>query len=351
MKSVLEQAYADAVKMANLASNVDKNSFGFTHYFGGNRADTQYTHFTNMMKAIGGSTQFFSVQFECSGTAPECVAKRNSSNAPNISSTMSRRRQIHHIEITRHEERDGANKPRNFLALADESVNFMPRLVDPQTMNPLPDFLTAAGHTIIHELTHLDSLASQAGLSGAPDDLLAPGSHGTNDEQEGCELQGARNFLRKYNNNPDASPDYNAESYAAAATEIYFMDLCTFKEIRPLVGTTPTIAPPSSPSCAPGGGGSHTSDVRAINVQLDNKAGTQCCSGVAVGCTIAASSGTALVSLCNTSKTALCIDCGRLANCVIGMIGSCQVSGTVAGTQTIPEEPGLSMQISINDTT
>ncbi|MCJ1295982.1 hypothetical protein MMC34_007547 [Xylographa carneopallida] len=318
MKSVLHQAYADAVKMANLASNVDKNSFGFTHYFGGNQADLQYTHFINMMKAIGGSTQSFNIQFECSGTVPEWSLLQTQQSvsqptkkpsafalnfglppAQNISSTISRRRQIHHIEITRHEERDGANKLGNFLTLAEKSVSFMLRL-----------------------LTHLDSLASQAGLSGAPDDAEAPGSHGTNDAQEGCELEGARDFLQNDNENPEGSPDYNAESYAAAATEIYFIDLCTFKEIRPRVGTTPTIVPPSKPSCVPGGGG-YTSDVQAINLQLDNKAGNQCCSGVAIDCSIAASSGTALVSLCNTSKTALCIDCGRLANYVIGMIGSC----------------------------
>ena len=28
-------------------------------------------------------------------------------------------------------------------------------------------------------------------------------------------------------------PDYNAESYAAAATEIFFMDVCGFSQIQP----------------------------------------------------------------------------------------------------------------------
>jgi hypothetical protein len=45
------------------------------------------------------------------------------------------------------------------------------------------------------------------------------GRHGTDDAQTGCELSGARDHLANYKaNNEITSPDYNAESYAAAAT-------------------------------------------------------------------------------------------------------------------------------------
>lgn len=111
------------------------------------------------------------------------------------------------------------------------------------------------GHSILHELTHLDSLAKQAGL-GPKDN-----QHGTDDSQEGAELGGARDHLKKYKKDKDEpSPDYNTESYAAAATgmlttndflltilticsEKHFMDLCDFKEIKPLVKTEEVPSP------------------------------------------------------------------------------------------------------------
>ncbi len=81
------------------------------------------------------------------------------------------------------------------------------------------------GHTILHELTHLDALAAASGLD-APTEGDDAGRHGTDDLQVGCQLQGARAYKDLWDaapedeNNPNflASPDYNAESYAAAAT-------------------------------------------------------------------------------------------------------------------------------------
>lgn len=75
-------------------------------------------------------------------------------------------------------------------------------------------FLLILGHTILHELTHLDALGGIVGLD--PDNI---GSRGTSDVQQDCELNGARNYLVDYIADPTlSSPDYNAESYAAAAT-------------------------------------------------------------------------------------------------------------------------------------
>jgi len=78
--------------------------------------------------------------------------------------------------------------------------------------------LTIIGHTILHELTHLDSLATQAGLD-APDHGDDINRHGTVDVQTECELLGARGWLQTYiKDDTNPSPDYNAEGYAAAAT-------------------------------------------------------------------------------------------------------------------------------------
>lgn len=79
------------------------------------------------------------------------------------------------------------------------------------------DFFATAGHTILHELTHLDVVGKAAGL--VADDH---GSHVTDDPQTEYKLNsllGARSFLDRYKQKKtNDSPDYNAESYAAVAT-------------------------------------------------------------------------------------------------------------------------------------
>lgn len=87
----------------------------------------------------------------------------------------------------------------------------------------------AIGHSILHELTHLHSLALYAGLSPDPKD---GNRAGTSDLQEGCELSGARDHLRDFKADQEVgSPDYNAESYAAAATGKSASHTCHWAEI------------------------------------------------------------------------------------------------------------------------
>lgn len=78
------------------------------------------------------------------------------------------------------------------------------------------------GHTILHELTHLDSLAAKAGLSADPNNKNQHGTYDAQDgKKDGCELEGARKYRDRYKADTTgdlASPDYNAESYAGAAT-------------------------------------------------------------------------------------------------------------------------------------
>lgn len=75
------------------------------------------------------------------------------------------------------------------------------------------------GHSILHELTHLDTLAQASGLEAPAEGQEDAGRHGTGDYQSGCQLRGARDWKITWENDKDhPSPDYNAESYAGAAT-------------------------------------------------------------------------------------------------------------------------------------
>lgn len=88
------------------------------------------------------------------------------------------------------------------------------------------NFYATIGHTILHELTHLDTLGKQTGLEAELDDNGKVISHGTSDlakdggaKNAPCELAGARQYLIDYEaDNTLGDPSYNAESHAAAAT-------------------------------------------------------------------------------------------------------------------------------------
>jgi len=107
----------------------------------------------------------------------------------------------------------------------EELQTFLPRLVRRAASKFWDSRLIDAGHTILHELTHLDAVGSAGGLSGVNNE------HGTDDYQRDtntlCELLSARKYLDDWRKDqqtdkPDdeklPSPDYNAESYAAAGT-------------------------------------------------------------------------------------------------------------------------------------
>ena len=97
------------------------------------------------------------------------------------------------------------------------------------------NFFATIGHTILHELTHLDTLGKQTGLEAELNKDGSIFSHGTSDLSKNggdktapCELAGARNYLTQYEeDNTLGDPSYNAESHAAAATgeSTYFHSL------------------------------------------------------------------------------------------------------------------------------
>jgi len=240
MEAVLQQAYKDAVTLASASQDVAIDNVGFTHYFGGALLQDQLTHFQHMMKAITSTTNYYSVQFECKNV-PDCSAGGSamvtdvSAGGPDdvkvievcprfwtgASTTYLLYDAAHTTPNPPYRNNDGSNNGW----CAKRTTNG-----DPNVSFRINQHFATAGHTVLHELMHVSSLAQQAGLQAD-----AENKYGTLDAQGGCELAGARDFLADYNagDTDETSPDYNAESYAAAATEIYFMQLCGFSQIKP----------------------------------------------------------------------------------------------------------------------
>ena len=244
MKSVLQKAYNDAGTLANQAQNVASDNKGFTHYFGGDLASTQLTHFQDMMKGIASSDNNYAIQFECEKT-PACTSQSVFVTDASPGSATD----VKVIQVcssfwtaasTKYFLYDSSNtSPSPPYRNNDASMQGWCRKLtangDSNVSARINQYFATAGHSVLHELTHLDSLAQLAGLE-ASTDPADNGAHGTDDIQSNCELAGARSFLSDYiaGNTGGSSPDYNAEGYAAAATEIYFMNLCGFSEIRPV---------------------------------------------------------------------------------------------------------------------
>jgi hypothetical protein len=238
-QAVLEQAHIDAVTMAKAAKDVAADNAGFTHYFGGTAADKQLSHFKDMMKAVASDTNYYSIQFECKDT-PSCA----DTSVMVTDATTGEAGDVKKIEVcpkfwtspgTKYVlPRSSTTEPSPpYRAIDRTSTGWCQQNTGngKDVSRRAQRYFITAGATVLHELTHLDSLAKEAGLEAEE------GRHGTADPQSGCEFPGARSFLKSYiaGQTDDTSPDYNAESYAAAASEIYFMGVCDFAEIRPLV--------------------------------------------------------------------------------------------------------------------
>ncbi|KAI0855745.1 hypothetical protein F4860DRAFT_529995 [Xylaria cubensis] len=120
-----------------------------------------------------------------------------------------------------------------------------------QTGEKFP-FFEVAGLTVFHEMTHLHVVGQQAGLTARPDpdgydssgtvDVYVKGSDDDRAHYNGLEPWQAARKLRKlwstYEGDnsaykPTTPATENAESYAAAALEFYFLDGCTWDVILP----------------------------------------------------------------------------------------------------------------------
>ncbi|KAF2734898.1 hypothetical protein EJ04DRAFT_512195 [Polyplosphaeria fusca] len=262
-RDVLEAAYADAVTLAETSQSISPGARAFLHYFGGASPEAQLDHVRRMFTGIAEETNRFTIMFECSGTGGDCPNVQSVANTDATVGEAGDEKTIHICNpfwtsaSTRYLlHRDDQEEPSPPFRPATSSgwcaMSGSNSLRNAQ-------FFATAGTSILHELTHLHALASNAGLDGDPDE---DNRAGTGDFQTGCELLGARAHLVRYQQNDGsdndvASPDYNAESYAAVATELYFETLCGFDEVRPLAGprsssfATPSSTPVPVPSSTP----------------------------------------------------------------------------------------------------
>lgn len=136
-----------------------------------------------------------------------------SGHMPQHGSSSRRKRMQAHLTGRRHRV---AGVVKTKMVTGSRRTNSSPQQVcDTLKLTPYwRRLIVVLGHTILHELTYLDSLAAQAGLEEEEEG----GTHSTLDVT-GYELKGPRDWLNTYKGDPNvASPDYNAESYAAAAT-------------------------------------------------------------------------------------------------------------------------------------
>lgn len=242
-EDVLRQAYTDARTLASKAQSVSSDNKGFTHYFGGTGADVQLDHFQKMMGAIASDDKYYSITFECkdrpSCTDQSVLVTNAEAGGANDAKTIEVCDAFWTAASTKYLLYNGQKtEPSPPYRSQDQWCRKSTANGDSNVSQRTNQFFATAGHSILHELTHLDALAEQAGLA-ADDDKDSPdyGRHGTLDVQGQCELSGARQFLKDYDagKTSNTSPDYNAESYAAAATEIWFMDICGFSQIRPVI--------------------------------------------------------------------------------------------------------------------
>ncbi|KAH0555925.1 hypothetical protein GP486_006132 [Trichoglossum hirsutum] len=209
MQEALLAAVHDAVALAQAAESLPATSVAFTHYFKG---DPQHANFVAMMRKIGDQSDAYTVEFDCASGKP-CGPQSIAVTDATVGEPSTRKT----IQICNTYWKSGATR----YLLPGTSTSPDPPYRSKQewcTSKPTggANYYATAGHSLLHEFTHLDTLGKQAGLS--PD---GDGRHGTGDFQKGCELNGARTQLDSWVKDTKgvlASPDYNAESYAATAT-------------------------------------------------------------------------------------------------------------------------------------
>ncbi|KAB2574501.1 hypothetical protein DIS24_g6748 [Lasiodiplodia hormozganensis] len=221
-KAKLETALADAAALANIAVlDIDTSSTAFTHYLREEDAD--------MAKGLWSMV----------------AANNDPTNAPyTFSVRCGKRCPSGSLAITDSVPQDG-NTPREmlicpyFFKAAETKNNLDSKKYTAdgwcKSGQHFSDFETA-GHTILHEMTHLDAVGKSAGLPER--DYGNFKSHGTDDLDSKLDyVAAARDLLKGWVEDPDSfgddalKPYQNAENIAAAATEWWFIKSCKFTEI------------------------------------------------------------------------------------------------------------------------
>ncbi|KAL8678715.1 MAG: hypothetical protein Q9186_004949 [Xanthomendoza sp. 1 TL-2023] len=220
-KTRLNTGFADAAALANIAYNIDQSSTGFTHYLRDEDA-SQAKRIWSMVAANNDPTNApYTFSVRCAKTDDaDCKASRKGGAS---------------LAITDSQPEDGQHaremKICSLFFTADQTKNNLDsKKYDGdkrgswcQKEQHFKDFETA-GHTLLHEMTHLDSLSKAAGLPNRGDDKNA--HHGTDDVDGFGDdyVVAARGLLDAWVNHKDdladgaLKPFQNAENIAAAAT-------------------------------------------------------------------------------------------------------------------------------------
>ncbi|USW53397.1 Putative metallopeptidase, catalytic domain superfamily [Septoria linicola] len=231
-KTRLNTGFADAASLARIAYDMDKSSTAFTHYL--RDEDGDYANkLWSMVAANNDPTNApytFSVRCAASCTGGEAESLAITDSAPQLDDGSYREMKICPLFFT------AANTKNN---LDSKKYDGDKRGSWCQKGQHFKDFETA-GHTLLHEMTHLDALAKAAGLPEHTDPTGLT-SHATDDQDPADYgndyVVAARAFLKDWVEDPGSFPDaalkpyQNAENIAAAATENWFIKSCGFVDI------------------------------------------------------------------------------------------------------------------------
>ncbi|KAF2089452.1 hypothetical protein K490DRAFT_72221 [Saccharata proteae CBS 121410] len=208
-KTKLKTDFADAAALANIAyGQIDESGTAYTHYLRGQDSDKAKS-FWSMVAANNDPTN-----------APYTLAITDAQ--PQTGSTP-REMLICPLYFTASVTANNLNSKKYD---GDKRGSWC------QSGQKFKDFETG-GHTLLHEMTHLDALGAAAG------EPLHDGVHGTDDvDGYGDDYTvAARAFLNDWVNDPGSLPTnalkpyQNAENLAASATENWFLLSCGFTNI------------------------------------------------------------------------------------------------------------------------
>ncbi|KAI0470531.1 hypothetical protein GGR56DRAFT_668041 [Xylariaceae sp. FL0804] len=250
----LSEAFGDVSKFAETAqTGKDKDGKGFTestafsHYFGdGDKGKVQemiQAILNNQQSTGAGSNLGYSITIKCGSDQDKDSCDKSTLAATSIApgvTTMVFCDRFFSPQV-RQTYTDLSSKPvsskRGGWCQAGESF----------------DFFQVAALTVFHEMTHLDIVGSQAGLSLRQDPASKINTHGTVDVY----VEGAESDMKHYDNmepwqaarelkrlwdaynadntkyKPTTPTVENADSYAAAALEFYFLSTCEWTVIEP----------------------------------------------------------------------------------------------------------------------
>ncbi|KAI1172026.1 hypothetical protein F4777DRAFT_23139 [Nemania sp. FL0916] len=252
-KDKLSKAFADAGTLAQVAQN-EKDGSGksftdstaFSHYFGDGDKDTA----KQMLQAIyndripddgNHSGEGYTIKVKCGSDQDDaCGTSVLAATSPKPGDTTMVFCDRFFKADTKETKQDLDSKGKG-----DKRGQWC------QSGEQFP-FFEVAGLTVFHEMTHLHVVGQQAGLSSRPDpdgfnsagtvDVYVQGDDDDKKHYKNMDpWKAARTLRTLWKANEDDSKNYkpttktieNAESYAAAALEFYFLNVCMWDVIEP----------------------------------------------------------------------------------------------------------------------